>query len=232
MWAPPSTTTSPGTITLLRNLSGNASVSVKDSREASVASRKTGHVFAFEPDPTNFSLLKKNVESNGYRNVTLIPKAISDVTGSATLYLSDCSALHRLHPTRSCHDEIRVDTIQLDDYFQDQRCRISLIKLDIEGAEPLALGGMSALLERNPSMRIFMEFVPRWLREAGFQPDDLVDFLKIQGFDLYQVDDGKEVVEPVEQETLRSCLSSRESLGTNLWCVREDYRSSSEWRFC
>src|SRR2546427_3878451 len=34
----------------------------------------TGRVFAFEPSPYNFQLLKKNVEMNGYKNVTLEQK--------------------------------------------------------------------------------------------------------------------------------------------------------------
>jgi len=34
-----------------------------------------GKVFAFEPEPANFDLLKKNVEINGYRNMTLVQKA-------------------------------------------------------------------------------------------------------------------------------------------------------------
>ena len=32
---------------------------------------ENGKVFAFEPDPSNFALLKKNVELNGFRNVVL-----------------------------------------------------------------------------------------------------------------------------------------------------------------
>lgn len=35
-----------------------------------------GKVFAFEPDPTNFALLKKNVEMNGYKNVMFVQKAV------------------------------------------------------------------------------------------------------------------------------------------------------------
>src|SRR2546426_5233280 len=41
---------------------------------------RMGHVYAFEPEPTNFELLQKNVVGNGYHgHVTLTPKAISDV---------------------------------------------------------------------------------------------------------------------------------------------------------
>ncbi len=41
---------------------------------------KKGRVFAFEPDPTNFALLKKNISINGYKNVILVPKAVAGKT--------------------------------------------------------------------------------------------------------------------------------------------------------
>jgi predicted methyltransferase len=44
----------------------------------------TGHVFAFEPDPENYAVLIKNVELNGYKNVTFINMAISDMSGIET----------------------------------------------------------------------------------------------------------------------------------------------------
>ena len=40
---------------------------------------KSGKVFSFEPEPNNFKLLKKNVEVNGYNQVTIEQKAVSDV---------------------------------------------------------------------------------------------------------------------------------------------------------
>ena len=46
----------------------------------------SGKVFAFEPDPDNFALLQENIESNGYENVVLVPKAAADRAGPARLY--------------------------------------------------------------------------------------------------------------------------------------------------
>ena len=57
-----------------------------------------GKVFAFEPDPENFALLKKNVEINGYHNVVLVQKAISNKTGKIRLFkFDDFKAGHRIH---------------------------------------------------------------------------------------------------------------------------------------
>ena len=43
----------------------------------------TGQVFAFEPDPSNFEILKKNVKINNYKNIILM---------SFVLYCADLSA--------------------------------------------------------------------------------------------------------------------------------------------
>ena len=37
-----------------------------------------GKVFAFEPFPQTVELLKKNIDSNGYKNVQVISMAVSD----------------------------------------------------------------------------------------------------------------------------------------------------------
>ena len=37
-----------------------------------------GHVYAFEPEPSNFELLSKNVKENNHNHVTLVQKAVSD----------------------------------------------------------------------------------------------------------------------------------------------------------
>ena len=47
-----------------------------------------GKVYAFEPDPTNYALLLKNIELNGYRNILTTGEAVSDRVGTATLYLA------------------------------------------------------------------------------------------------------------------------------------------------
>ena len=46
-----------------------------------------GRVFAFEPDPDNFKLLKENIDLNGFKNVILVNKAVLDKSGRGNLYL-------------------------------------------------------------------------------------------------------------------------------------------------
>lgn len=181
---------------------------------------RLGHVWAFEPDPTNFRLLERNVEANDIKNTTLIQRAVSERTGVAVLYLSDCSALHRLYPSRLCHRTIDVETTKLDDFFRRVDGRIGVIKLDIEGAEFGAIQGMDAILRRNSDVKIFCECVPAWIEKAGLRVSDLTELLEGHGFTLHDVDERRRVVEPTSADKLLAMYPPRSENGTNLWCVR------------
>ena len=40
----------------------------------------SGRIFSYEPDPHNYALLKKNIETNHFKNVIPVPVALSDKT--------------------------------------------------------------------------------------------------------------------------------------------------------
>jgi len=68
-----------------------------------------GEVLAFEPDPNNFALLKKNIEINGYRNVSLLQKAVSNRSGKIRLYLSDSNpGAHTIYDSHDGHKSIEL----------------------------------------------------------------------------------------------------------------------------
>ena len=73
----------------------------------------TGKVYAFEPEPKNFEVLKKNIELTKLDNVILEQKALSDIDGVTYLELSKDSGQHRL----SDHG-VKVEQITLDSYFR------------------------------------------------------------------------------------------------------------------
>lgn len=115
----------------------------------------SGCVFAFEPSPTNFARLERNVRSNGKTNIRCVQVAASDVQGIA-LFTEMGSGSHILShapPEAKC---VRVSTARLDDYvWRDDNPRPSLIKIDIEGHAGVCLSGATEILAKAKPYVLF-----------------------------------------------------------------------------
>ena len=136
--------------------------------EASMV-KSGGRVYAVEPDPRNFAVLKKNVEVNGYSDIVETHlMAISDRSGKAEFYLSDATNLNTmLDPTAyasTSHNtkrSIEVEVMSLDDFMGDEK-PVNFVRMDIEGYEVEALAGMMKTLRRSrPPCKILFEIHPQ-----------------------------------------------------------------------
>ncbi|HET9870069.1 MAG TPA: FkbM family methyltransferase, partial [bacterium] len=142
-----------------------------------------GRVFAFEPDPDNFRLLQKNVAVNGYANVILEPKALSDGEGEADLFLNPLNrGDHRLYDSGDGRVHVRVPRTALGSYFKAVQNRPHFIKMDIQGAEARALAGMRDLVAGLPRVLLVSEFGPEGLRRSGADPAGYLRDLASLGF--------------------------------------------------
>jgi len=150
----------------------------------------SGRVFAFEPVEDNVKLLEQNIELNGYRNVTVIRKAVIDTTGLGQMFLStSCCGNHTLFAPEENSSSVRVETISLDEYFHEYRGRIDFVKIDAEGAEGRIVRGMHFLLNENRHMKIVIEYWPFGLKKSGIPPREFLGFLARHEFELYRIDE-------------------------------------------
>ena len=179
-----------------------------------------GNVFAFEPDPDNFALLSRNVDENGYDNVHLENVAVSDSTGSVSLYKAGQNwGGHRIYTTSDQAGRVSVDSTTLDDFFAERPNRVDLIKIDIEGAETRALQGMSRLLAKNRRITLFTEFSPGALRDSGSSAEQYAGMLSQQGFTLFLLDESaRELIPAAVEDIVRR--TTGDSAPSNLCCVR------------
>jgi len=182
---------------------------------------ETGKVFAFEPDPGNFSLLEKNVKINNYQNVTLIQKAVSNKTGKAKLYVWGNPTGPKIYDSPASHQYIEIESISLDDYFKNYKGKIDFIKMDIEGAEGGAIQGMTSLLQKNKNIKIISEFWPDGLKEFGVEPEAHLKLLVGQGFKLYNLNQQKKKIEPVNISELLEICPKKEK-ATNLFLTKNN----------
>jgi hypothetical protein len=125
--------------------------------------------------------LARMCEKNGLRNVTLIQAAVADQEGEVQLSDSD---EHEGNSVIKTGSGIRVPATTLDAIFQSRRLsRVDFLKMNIEGAERLALSGMKEMVQNTKNVCIschdFLadEGGPNFLRTRA----DVINFLKQSG---------------------------------------------------
>ena len=184
----------------------------------------TGQVFAFEPDPSNFEILKKNVKINNYKNIILEQKAVGDKHGRTTLYQSDHPGKHRIFPqTEQAKSQVQVELTNLDNYFDsDMIDKINFIKIDVEGLEFSVLKGMKNILKNSKKIKILFEFMPENTMEVGFTPIELLNYLTSNDFKLYCMDNKTKKLLYVSnnEEIVKLCSTTNNTISRNLFCEK------------
>jgi len=111
-----------------------------------------GRVIAFEPIPITFAHLSENTLYCKYRNITLINAAVSDEASLVGMSIPNFTSGLKNYYQASISPEVKVtDTAVLSLSMDNlQIChKISLIKIDAEGHEPIVFRGMHKLVERD-----------------------------------------------------------------------------------
>ena len=148
-----------------------------------------GKVLAFEPGPAALERLRENISLNSITAVSVYPCALGEVAGVAD-FLSSCDTTNRIRTQEDADQPvIQTQVKRLDDLVA---VPCALGKMDVEGAEPLALRGAVRLLkEANP---------PVWLLELngslhafGYTEEEFSAWLDDAGYDLglYDADKGE-----------------------------------------
>jgi FkbM family methyltransferase len=194
-----------------------------------LAARAVGHggrVYAFEPTPRTYELLCQNVQANGFSNVVTVQKAVANRNGTATLHLNRNNGDNTLSSTPDGEGSVEVEVVTLDQYFAHSTAPIDVLKMDIEGSEPLALEGMADVLNRSPEIAIFTELNPIRISELGRTAEGYVAALRAQGFRIFFLDEEHHVALPLDpQHSLalieRLMRASRRAVEeVNLVCLR------------
>jgi len=165
-----------------------------------------GKVFSFEPDPYNFLCLIFNICRNKYQNVTAIQKAVADRIGNTILYQSSGTIGSSLGESKEKGNflkgtsikKVSIQSITLDSELED--LPIDVIKLDIEGAESLALQGMTKILQVNRSLTLLVEINPSALHSLGTSPEALIKMLKSYSFNVYFINELNKELLPIAGE--------------------------------
>lgn len=150
----------------------------------------SGRVLAIEPSRREVKIIHGHIQGNGLSNVTLLPVALSDREGEVELLVAqrEKSGHNTLgafvFDTVVDHRE-RVRSTRLDDIVREQDlARVDVIKMDIEGAEELALRGAGRTLREHRPL-VLMELSHRSLQHQQSSAERLLALLAEYGYSVY-----------------------------------------------
>lgn len=140
-------------------------------------------IHAFEPVPTNFSVLKTNLKVN---NLETKIAANNLAVGStcSTINMSLEGQLSHVLKTENIDTsaKIGVNSVSIDYYCETNKITdVKLIKCDVEGFELEVLIGAKKILElQKPSLIIEIE--DKWTSRYGYCGQDVFNFLEDFGY--------------------------------------------------
>ncbi len=180
-----------------------------------------GHVYAFEPDPTLCSVLKKNIELNNLHNVSIFQTAISDKIGMSFFSINpEQDGDNRLESQKIRIDSIEVKTISIDKFCKDHDILPDFIKIDIQGYEPKAIQGMFNVLHNQTNIELLTEFYPSAMMAANSSPKEYLFDLEKYGFTIYQILNSGQL----QEFTIDNLLKIKNDNYVDLYCKKLDLK--------
>jgi FkbM family methyltransferase len=151
----------------------------------------SGLVLSFEPGAEAFSNLHKNVGLNRLKNVRIYRAALSEKEGKAVLYHHkggpNSFSLGSSGASETDFEEVAART--LCNAMQEHAIqRIGLIKLDVEGAEELALLGAKPIVACSRPTVIF-EVHAVAAKRLGLRPSGAWELLEGLGYSFFSLTD-------------------------------------------
>lgn len=152
-----------------------------------------GRVHAIEPTPATADLLEDNISRNDAGAIRVHRWAAGEREGMVTMAVLDAGNIGSNHLSfgegATGADTVSVPLRRLEGLLAGENIR--LVKLDIEGAEAMALRGAGTLLEGESAPALLFEFTPAMLRGMGEDPEALLQHLEGAGYGIYEIRPGR-----------------------------------------
>ena len=170
-----------------------------------------GRVHAFEPLPATVELLRANLWRQRCDNATVHAVAVSDRAGIAHIAPDP----HGRSGAALAAEGEEVEAARLDDLLDG--VPLDLLKVDVEGAEPLVLRGAGRVLSASPRLLAIVEFRPERHLD-GSTPEEVLALYQGLGFRLqllhadgstHDATAGEVLAAAAEHETINLVLRRR-----------------------
>lgn len=133
---------------------------------------ETGETIFVEPFADNCKLILANQALNGLRNCALLPFAVGSKVGTLFAAVEESSNKHVVADDsaklKALDTVVVFPTVTLDLLLEDRE-RVDLIRMDVEGSEARALLGCKRVIARHRPL-LLLEFCPEYYAGPDFTP--------------------------------------------------------------
>ena len=157
---------------------------------------KHGIVYAFEPGRKNFERLRKNIESNNFRNIKTYPVALGERKETKQLYEvysfnTGANRILNAFTGTSVSEAVSVDT--LDDVVATLGLhRLDILKIDVEGYELFVLRGAQKTIKQFKPI-LFVELAYENLRHHNLSSSDVIHIIQEMNYTVIDVRTGIQI---------------------------------------
>lgn len=157
----------------------------------------SGQVVAFEPVPPTIERLHRNIQLNGLQNIAVVEAACVEAPREIKLSRQANERSSGVYSMRSEGAESwSVAGVRMDDALRPFRRKVRLVKMDIEGAELLALQGFTDCLRQADAPLLLCEVTDSFLKTMGESARGLYAFMAGFGYRPYRLQ--RRVLLPVD----------------------------------
>ena len=157
-----------------------------------------GRVIALEPTAASAAIARRHFHYNrGAAPITLIQAAAGEVPGRATFFEYDepyVNALAAAVDVPGTPIERAVDVVRLDDVCRDLGVAPTFIRMDVQGAEFLALRGARQIIRAaGPALTIVAEMHPQCWPGFGVDANDARETIAALGLQATPLEPGTDL---------------------------------------
>lgn len=154
--------------------------------------RDHGRLYAFEGNSRIFESLQRTIAANDLYlnpNIRAANVLVSGESGRGVLHYSanlpSGGTMSDVQLSGGKQHAVEVDMTTIDDFLPPD-LPVDLVKIDVEGHEPMVMRGMEQTIARSPNIRIVTEFADSLLAHT-VNPAEFTDYIRGLGFAICRV---------------------------------------------
>jgi FkbM family methyltransferase len=156
-----------------------------------------GKVYAFEPDDKNRKQLLENIEMNGFKNVVVIDKIVSNRSEkNIKFYTSDNNnrGMSSVFAQDNFSGKIEIKESITIDFFTSLNTFPTIVKIDTEGSESQIIEGMISVLDQQITT-LYMELNSETLGFKNLTITDLINKMRQLNYFPFQINEASQLSE-------------------------------------